>query len=152
MDMQDVCRTKNYVIAMIGKEGRKYTEEYLTSKELDEGFRRQLVKAGILKGGKLDFSELPVRKADIFTSASISETQSIVSRLIKRDGIDYTIADFAKELSKQIQKKLVEAGLMSVTSKGKSVNVSGLYCLANLGEKSSNAGSIQPVTSKASPQ
>lgn len=145
MNTESIEHLRSSVMAMVGREGRKRTEEYLSSEKLDSNFRRKLVEAGILVDGEVDFSKLPVRKADILTSASIGETHDIVSRLIKRDGIDYTIADFSREPSKQFQQKLVEAKLMSVTPIGKIVNISGLYGLADLEEKSSDTGSIQPV-------
>lgn len=152
MDTQAVDRTREYVRAMIGKKGIVNTRNYLTSEMVGKNFRKELVDAGVLVGGKINFSILPIRKSDMFTSACIQETYHIVSNLIQRDGIDYTIADLTKEPSEQIKQKLVEAGLMLVTSEGKFVvNVSGVYYLSILTEKSSNTGSIQPIKSQGSP-
>lgn len=145
----EVDRTREAVRAMICKEGVSQTVEYLQGGKMDQSFRSDLRKAGIITSTGIDLSELPVRKSDLFTAATISETQSIVRGLIKQIGIDEVINDFSKEQNQLIKRELIEARLMSEDGY---VILSSFYDLANLTEKSSMTGSIQPVTSQASLQ
>ena len=126
MDLQQV---RSSVRTLVGRVGVNEAQRCLLTSSKEQ--RLELIAAKILVDGVCDFSYLYPASMESFMQVNNSnEVIGIVKRMLNEEGVEKVIIKFSNERTRLINKKLEEAGFVTIIHGVKTVNVSYLERLA----------------------